>query len=109
MDSMRYWVSVGTQEIVPQGEGANYEFEIEATVEEINVLRKLFEEEESSDHRLVGRAKTPYEAFPENDQEVKNYPYDEHLKEIYRFIHFLGSPRTKEHISRMGILDSNLV
>ncbi|HEY0827046.1 MAG TPA: hypothetical protein VGE40_03040 [Bacilli bacterium] len=104
MDRKRYWASVGTREIVPQGEGANYEFEIEATDEEINLLRKLFEEEESSDHRLVGRAKTPYEAFPENDQEIKNLPFDEHLQDIYRFIHYLGSPRTKEHISGMGIL-----
>jgi hypothetical protein len=39
MDKNKYWVSVGDQEIVPEGDTFNHEFEIEATDQEITELR----------------------------------------------------------------------
>jgi hypothetical protein len=104
MNKMIYWVSVGKHEIVPKGEGANYEFEIEASDDELDQLRELFDEADHVDNSLLSRAATPYEAFEEVDQDAKNLPYDMQLKEIYRIIYNLGLPETKAHIMRMGII-----
>ncbi|MBP1997077.1 hydrolase [Paenibacillus eucommiae] len=98
MDKSRYWVSVGNLEILPQGEGANHEFEIEATEAEITYLKELLDQLVSEDTQLLGRAKSPYEKLPEDDQDVKNISYDMQLKEIYRLIYELGSSETKAHL-----------
>jgi len=102
MNKMTYWVSVGNHEIVPQSAGKNYEFEIEATEEDLDQLRELFDEADQIDISLISRAKTPYEVFTRVGQKVKNSPYDIRLQEIYRIIYDLGSPETKAFI--MGII-----
>lgn len=103
----RYWVSVGRQEIVPKAEAANnnYEFEIEATEEDILTLQERFDEINLTDKKLMNRARTPYESFPEKDQDMKNRPYDDRLKDIYALIYHLGVPETQQHIIDMNIGD----
>ena len=104
MDKMIYWVSVANHEIVPQGKGNNYEFEIEANEQELAQLREKLETAEQIDRKLVRRAGTPYEVYTQAGQEVKTLPYDRRLIEIYRIIYDLGLPKTKEHIEKMNIL-----
>jgi hypothetical protein len=105
MDKNIYWVNVSDQEIVPQGETQNHEFEIRATEQEITELRGRFDDLAKADNKLLNRAKTPYEPLPEPDQEVKNASYDEQLISVYRLIHELGVPQTKTHIERMNIIE----
>ena len=105
MEKRSYYVSVGTHQVVPKSEDSNYEFEVEATEEEIEQLKELFDQEDKADNMLLGRAKTPYEAFPRNvNQEVYNTPYDERLLEIYKLIYNLGAPATRDHIARMEVV-----
>ncbi|WJH34097.1 hypothetical protein N6H14_29810 [Paenibacillus sp. CC-CFT747] len=104
MDKFSYGVSLGRKEILPLEELKEYEFEIEATPEEIGLLQELIEESEDTEQWLIGRAKTPYEAFPEDDQDEKNLPSDIRLQEVYKLIHRLGVPETKAHIEQMRVL-----
>jgi hypothetical protein len=106
MEKNKYWVNVRDQEIVPQGETVNYEFEIEATDQEVTELRERFDLLVEADTELLNRAKTPYEPLPEPDQENKNAPYDERLLSVYRFIHQLGVPKTRIHIEEMNIMNT---
>jgi hypothetical protein len=104
MDKNKYWVSVGDQEIVPEGETVNNEFEIEATDQEITELRGQLDDLVKADTELLTRAATPYEPLPEPNQEVKNVSYDDQLKNVYRLIHQLGVPETKNHIEEMHVI-----
>jgi hypothetical protein len=104
MDKNIYWVSVANHEIVPRGDGANHEFEIEASDEELDELRELFDEADQIDNSLAKRAVTPFEVYTPMGQEVKTLPYDKQLREIYSAIYMLGLPETKNHIMGMKIL-----
>jgi hypothetical protein len=105
MNRMIYRVSVGNHEIVPQGDGSNNEFEIEANELELDQLRELFDEADRIDNSLLfKRASTPFEVYTPVGQEVKTLPYDRQLVEIYQLIYNLGLPKTKEHIRKMNIL-----
>lgn len=99
MDKKKYWVSVGGQEIVSPGEGTNYEFEIEATQEELNRLKKLLDETNREANRPHGS-----EQAAASGREQSNRNYEERLTEVYRLIYDLGIPRTKEHIEYMHVL-----
>ncbi|NQX68832.1 hypothetical protein HQN90_22145 [Paenibacillus alba] len=108
MPKTTYWVSVGRQEIVPAGEAVireNYEFEIRADEAEHLQLQEQFQAMKLVDKQLINRARTPYEAFPEKDQDMKNRSYDEQLKNIYFLIHRLGTKETRQHIERMNLRD----
>lgn len=96
-----YYVSVQADTVLPNKGEAAFEFEIEATDEEVIKLQELFENKiDSADSTFVKAhlLTIPYHFDVENDQ------YDADLLQIYQFIHELGTPETKEHISRMGIL-----
>jgi hypothetical protein len=105
MDKNKYWVSVGDQEIMPEGETVNHEFEIEATDQEITELRGQLDDLVKADTELLTRAATPYEPLREPNQEVKNISYDDQLKTVYRLIHQLGVPETKTHIEEMHVIE----
>jgi hypothetical protein len=100
----KYWVSVGDQEIVPEGDTVNAELEIEATDQEITELRERLDELVRADSQLLARASTPYEHMDMPDQEIKNISYDDQLRNVYRLIHQLGVPETKAHIEEMDII-----
>jgi hypothetical protein len=82
-----------------QGDAA-YEFEIDATEEEVEKLTLLFNEWAAADERTFIRNHIPgipYHHDSENDW------YDSLLKEIYSTIYQLGTDRTKHHISSMNL------
>ncbi|UKS27501.1 hypothetical protein LOZ80_00675 [Paenibacillus sp. HWE-109] len=108
MPKTTYWVSVGRQEVVPASQTAlrsNYEFEIRADEAELLQLNEQFQDIKLVDKQLMNRARTPYEAFPEKDQDMKNRTYDEQLKDIYFLVHRLGTQETKKHIEMMNLGD----
>lgn len=100
MDKKTYYISVGSGDIIRQEDAGNFEFEIQATEEELNELEELFEEKEEAENGSARRALTPYREYhndPENDA------YDATLRDIYRLIHKLGTPETKAHIESMEL------
>jgi hypothetical protein len=104
-ERITYYVSVGSEQIVTNPEGINYEYEIAATDEELDMLTDLFEKKDDMELDGTKRAKTPYESFEDvDDQDERNDPYDLRLRQIYLLIHQLGVPETKAHIEKMGIL-----
>lgn len=101
MNKNTYYISVGSKEISKLKEASPYEFEIEATDDEIEQLRDLFNQANTSDWKSFFRAHAPYIQYHfdrENDQ------YDENIYHAYELIYKLGDEETKRHIERMGIL-----
>lgn len=100
MEKKTYYISVGSGDIVREKDVTNFEFEIQATEEELNELEELFEEKEEAELGSARRAVTPYYEY-HNDGE--NDAYDASLKDIYKMIHKLGTPETRSHIESMHI------
>lgn len=97
----RYYVSVQAETIL-QGQGeAAYEFEIDATNEDIIKLQEMFEDKSDSTDSTFFRAHIPIIPY-HHDRE--NDVYDDNLSQIYQFLHKLGTESTKKHIEAMGVL-----
>jgi hypothetical protein len=102
MERKTYYVAVGSGEIHEDKTVASYEFEIEATEEEAEQLSELFETTNSASHHSFWRSHTPYVPY---HHDAENDAYDEALKAVYKKIHELGKPATKNHIETMNILE----
>jgi hypothetical protein len=102
MEKKTYYVAVGSGEVLEnKGDVANYEFEIQATDEELDKLQELFERTDNAAQGTLVRGATPYKEYSfdkENDQ------YDDDLQDIYRMLHDLGNEATRKHIESMNIL-----
>ncbi|MBO8164558.1 MAG: hypothetical protein H0Z34_12665 [Brevibacillus sp.] len=99
MDKRRYYVSVQAGTILENQGDAAYEFEIEATEDDVKTLRALFEERYENELDTFFRAHipgVPYHFDTENDQ------YDESLRKIYSALYQLGTEETKNQIKSMG-------
>jgi hypothetical protein len=103
MEKKRYQVHIADQEVIPVEDTAKPTFVIEATETELGELRALFDKVDLADNKLLGRAKTPYEPQPEGDQDIKNIPYDNKLKDVYRYVYQLGVPETRAYIEEMQL------
>lgn len=96
-----YYVSVQADTVLPDKDAAAFELEIEATEDEVNRLQEMFEIKMDSAESTFIKAHLltiPYHYDVENDR------YDEALAQIYRYLHELGTPETRQHIDRMGIM-----
>lgn len=102
MEKRTYYVAVGSGDILEEKGAASFEFEIEATPEEIRELETLFEEREREDLAAFVRAHIPIMLY---HKDGPNDDYDEDLREIYRKIYELGTPETKRHMEQLGILN----
>ena len=101
MDKSTYYVSVQDGTILPDKGAAAYEYEIEATHEEINKLRELMDEMRDADEAAYWRAHVPvipYHYDSENDI------YDEYLRNIYQKIYELGTEETRRHMEETNLL-----
>ncbi|MDM5198517.1 hypothetical protein QUF84_10850 [Fictibacillus enclensis] len=102
LEKQPYYVNVETGEVHSDKTVSSFEFEIEATSEEVNRLTKLFRACDEAARDTFWRSHVPYVPY-HNDPD--NHRYDQALKDIYQFIHDHGQPLTREHIESMGILD----
>ncbi|MEI7026926.1 hypothetical protein [Paenibacillus sp. y28] len=100
-DKKTYYVSVQANTVLDDKGAAAFEFEIEATDEDIEKLEELFEYKIDADDGSALRSHLP--AIPYHIDE-ENDAYDASLREIYRQIHHLGTLETKQHIESMDIL-----
>lgn len=100
-----YYVSVQAGSVVPHEGDTGFEFEIEATPEEVRALHQLFAGREEADTRAFFRAHVPFLPYGHDEP---NDATDRHLTEVYRMLHRLGTPETKRHIEEMGVLGGEL-
>jgi hypothetical protein len=101
MDKKTYYISIQASSILENQGDAAYEFEVEATEQQISRLQELFDGKEEADNYAFGRSAVPWVEY-HNDR--PNDVYDFYLKEVYGFIHSIGTIETKEHIESMNIL-----
>lgn len=104
MDKKTYYVSMQGNTIMENQGDSSYEFEIEATEEDIRQIQELFDEKLDAEDSSFFRAITP--AIPHHiDDESSAMDY--WLLEAYRKLHELGTPETRAHIESMNILQLN--
>ncbi|HEU5138522.1 MAG TPA: hypothetical protein VFT51_01015 [Bacillales bacterium] len=96
MEKQKYYVSVGSGEILSDPTATSYQFEIEATPAEVARLNALFE-------RANSAANDGFFRFRDYEWS-KNQNYDQTLSSIYQTIHDLGDETAREHIESMDIL-----
>ncbi|NGQ94916.1 hypothetical protein G3578_06920 [Brevibacillus sp. SYP-B805] len=100
MEKKRYYVSVQAGTVMEHQGDAAYEFEIEATPDDVEVLGRLFAQKDSYDVDSFWRSHIPvipYHIDTENDA------HDKSLQEIYAMIYRLGTEETRQHIASMNL------
>ncbi|WP_428911255.1 hydrolase [Niallia sp. Krafla_26] len=99
-----YYINIASGEISQSGVDSPWNYQIEATEDEIYTLRKFFDQNEAGDFPNFIRAHIP---FREYHHDNVNDRQDEALKQIYQFIHQYGNEETKRQIESIGILGNN--
>lgn len=102
MNKKKYYVSVQSGSILSSPEFSTYEFEIEATPQEITQLRELFDFYAEADNATFVRGHIPGIPYHYDDE---NDAYDKLLQNIYQMLHQLGTPETRSHIEEMGLMN----
>lgn len=96
-----YYVSMAYGEISQIKTASPWDFQIEATDDEIIQLREYFDQNYSTDIQNFFRAHVPYIQY---HYDRENDAYDETLKKIYQLIYKLGNEEAKQHIRSMGFI-----
>ena len=98
-----YYIDISSGEITQSASDSPWNYQIEATPEEIQTLRTYFDQNEKADLVNFFRAHIP---FLEYHYDKENDVQDYQLKQVYQFIYQHGSDDTKQHIESMGILNN---
>lgn len=80
----------------------NYDFEIEATEEEIHQLEELFERIEEDDFQTFLVAHLPYRT---KERAELSREEDKKISQIYQMIYRLGTEETKKQMRESGIIN----
>lgn len=102
MEKRRYYVSVQAKTVMENQGDSAYEFEIEATPDEVRQLYELFGATSEADLEQYYRVHGPGTIV---DGRIQEDFVDRHLTEVYRLLERLGTPETKAHIRSMNVLD----
>lgn len=97
-----YYIAVGSGEISQVKSASSYEYKIEATDEEINQLRALFNDNYGNEVGTFVRAHIPFREYHHDPQ---NDAYDATMQKVFQMIYNLGDAEAREHIRAEGILD----
>lgn len=107
MEKKTYYVTVDigphTGEIREQlkQNDAVYDFEIEATPEEISQLEQLFTETQETDFSTFVQAHLPFET---RERSKVSWEEDEQIDKIYQMIYQLGTDNTKAKMRESGLI-----
>ncbi|ASK62895.1 hydrolase [Virgibacillus phasianinus] len=101
MEKKKFYVNIGTQEISQIEYGNNQDFTINATDEEVLLLREKFNDMDQANFRAFFRAHVPIMSY-HNDK--SNHDYDGGMTGAFEMLYDLGDDQTKEHIEAMGVL-----
>jgi hypothetical protein len=96
-----YYISMGHGEISQVKTASPWDFQIEATDEEIIRLREYFDQMYSSDVQAFFRAHVPYIQY---HYDRSNDGYDEMMQKAYALIYKLGDEEAKQHIRSLGFV-----
>jgi hypothetical protein len=103
MDKQTYYVTVdGTIHTEKKVDDAPYDFEIQATEEEINNLQDLFQRTYNNEWDTYVQSHLP---FRTEERQKESLDVDQNIKEIYTAIYQMGSEETKRSIKSLGIID----
>ncbi|MEG6574213.1 MAG: hydrolase [Caldibacillus debilis] len=101
MEKKTYYVDLASGSISQSRSSSAWNYEIEATDEEIIQLRKLFDLAFEKDGFSFIRAHVPYVPY---HYDRENDAYDRLLAKIFAMLHHLGDEAAKKHIESLGIL-----
>lgn len=101
MDKATYYVTVeGTINSEQNLNDAPYDFEIQATDEEIGELQALYQKAYNEDFDTFVQANLPLRT---KERMKANEDIDHYVSEIYKAIYRLGSDETKQRIAELGL------
>jgi hypothetical protein len=101
-----YYITVGTGEISQSATSSPWNFQIQATDDEIIQLREYFDQNYSTEWQSFFRAHVPYVQY---HYDRENDAYDQTMVKVYEMIYHLGDEEAKQHISSMGILPDSSI
>lgn len=104
MEKKKYYVNIGSGEISQIKYHNNEEFIIEATHDEVRLLREKMNNMDDASFRSFFRAHVPIMPY-HNDK--SNDDYDHNITEAYQMMYNLGDEQTKSHIESMGVLSDD--
>lgn len=102
MERKTYYISLGEGNISQVRTANSWDYQIQATDEEITRLRELFDQNYSSDWQGFWRAHIPYIEY---HFDRPNDGYDTGLQQVYKMLYELGDEETKAHIKNEGLMD----
>lgn len=91
-------------EISRSATSSPWNFRIEATDDEITLLRELFDQNYSTEIQNFFRAHVPYIQY---HYDRENDAYDKTLKKVYGIIYELGDEEARQYIESLGILSDD--
>jgi hypothetical protein len=80
---------------------AVYDFEIQATPEEINQLQQLFEDTQDADLKTFIKAHIPFQTL---EREKESWNEDDKIDAVYQMIYNLGTVKTKQKMEQSGLI-----
>lgn len=101
MEKKTYYVNLGAGEISQVKEEIADFYTIQATSEEVALLRALLQKMHESDFTTFIRAHVPILPY---HKDQSNDIYDENLVKVFEMMYQLGDENAKDHIVSMGIL-----
>ena len=96
-----YYINITSGEISQSRFDSPWNFQVEATPDEIQTLRQYFDQNEAGDFPNFLRAHIPVREYQHDEV---NDRQDEAFQQIYGFIYQHGNEDTKQLIESMGIL-----
>ena len=102
MAKKTYYVSIQNALAAEEPLDDTFDFEIEATEDEIEKLQQLFEEPMNYTATVPAELFTSLGPSGEIQERIRNY--DHALYKVYQMIYDLGSPKTKQFIEENEIL-----
>ncbi|HET7628542.1 MAG TPA: hydrolase [Bacillales bacterium] len=100
MEQRPYYIKIETGEIHSDPTISEWEFQIEATEDDVEQLRRLMEKIDNDSFHTFWRAHVPYPYH----QDEENHQYEDTLARIYRMIYDHGDEKAKAFIESIGIL-----
>ncbi|PLS14947.1 hydrolase [Bacillus sp. M6-12] len=98
-----YYIWLQNGQISRDRDTSPWNFQVEATDEEISQLREYFDQNYSVEWQNFYRSHVPYVQY---HYDRENDAYDKGMQKIYEMIYKIGNEEARKHIESMGILES---
>ena len=100
MEPQTYYISVSSRTIETQPSRSE-QLTIQATDEELELLRQKLDREDRDYARTSGRAMVPYKSA---ERDPATQTFSDNLLDLYAYVDELGTPETRAHIESMNLL-----